>query len=112
MAVTVAQLRNTAREFRDTGIYQDAELQTCIDDATSQVAPDAFGASTDLGVRYLAAHYLAVNHPEVSDAPGAKIRPWETAGSADAGELGTTRYGMIFHGLRKTQAGARFPIAT
>lgn len=112
MAVTVAQLRNTAREFADTGAYLDVELQVCIDDATTQVAPDAFGTSTDLAVRYLAAHMLATNHPEKSSVPGAKIRLWETAGSEDAGELGTTRYGIEFHRIRKSQKGARFPIAT
>lgn len=112
MAVTVAQLRRTAPEFRDTGVYTDVALQGFIDDATTQVAPDAFGTSLDLGIKYLAAHMLALSHPEASQGAGTKIRVWETPGAEDAGELGTTRYGIEFHRLRKSQKGARMPIAT
>jgi hypothetical protein len=101
MAVMPAQVRAIAPEFRDSGKYPDADLQAAIDDATLEINPVAWGTMSDVGTKWLAAHKFAVAHPEASQT-GGPVRLYETPGASDAGQLGTTRFGMEYTRLRRT----------
>lgn len=109
MAVTVQKVRDIAPEFQYVSNFPDPEIQAAIDTATTQVSPEAFGNTTDLAITYLAAHFLAVSHPEASQSQ--KIRAWEAgSGASDIGFLGTTRFGAIYLQLRSSQLGTRMPV--
>lgn len=88
-----------APEFGTTApAITSAEIQVAINDALLELSTEAWGAKLDLATKYLAAHKLASTHPELSQI---KPRIFETPGSSDAGELGTTRFGIYFYGLQK-----------
>lgn len=100
MATVVADVRNIAPELRDLVAVPDAEVQVAIDDAAAQLDAVTWDNLYDQGVKWLAAHLLALSHPELSQTPGSKVRLWETPGAQDAGMLGTTRFGVQFTSLR------------
>lgn len=109
MTVSIADIRAIAPEFQYPSSYPDSEVQTALSSAISQVSPEAWGASTDIAIKYLAAHFIAVSHPEASQAQ--KVRAWEAgAGASDIGFLGTTRFGAIYLQLRSSQLGTRMPV--
>lgn len=58
MAVTAAQIKAEFPEFADTA---DADIDAKIADAVSCVNVDAWGDQTDFGVKYMAAHLLAIS---------------------------------------------------
>lgn len=105
---TPADVRKIAPEFAFIDTYTDSEIQLAIDTATGQLSPEAWGASYDLAVKWLAAHFLAVSHPEQSQTQ--KIRSWEETGSTDDVFLGITRFGAVFKQLRTSQIKIRMPV--
>jgi hypothetical protein len=96
VAVSVADVVNVAPEFVSLG---SPEVTTAISDAALEVSAAIWGTRVDVGVKWLAAHKLARSHPEL-----AQYTPkvWETAGAQDAGELGTTRFGMEYRRMLRT----------
>lgn len=108
MAVVVADVRAFAPEFRDTVAVPDSEVLSALTDAQAEVNYDAWGTAGNRGVKLLTAHYLAVAHPELSQAQ--KIRVYETPGAEDAGALGTTRWGAEYKLLRDSQLNNRLPV--
>ena len=113
MSVAVSDVRTAAPELRDPTYVPDSEVTIAIGRAVSQLSIEAWAlipTDRDLATTWLAAHYLAVAHPELSQTPGARVRVWEDAGAADAGALGATRYGLLLSGLINSTIAARFPI--
>lgn len=98
MATTPQDVRNIAREFRDTGAFLDTDIQACIDRAGRHVNAVSWGDSYDDGIKYMAAHLMALSNPAASAKP---VRVYETPGAADIGTLGQTTYGQHFATMRE-----------
>lgn len=110
MPTSPGDVRIIAPEFAFIDTYTDPEIQLAIDTATLQLSPEAWGTSYDVAVKWLAAHFLAISHPEQSQTQ--KVRAWEETGSTDDVFLGITRFGAVFKQLRTSQLGTRMPIVT
>ena len=98
MAVAPSDVINIAPEFGATSSIQSSEIQAAIDDALLELSAEAWGTKLDLATKWLAAHKLARSHPELSQF---SPRVWETPGSSDAGDLGSTRFGLEYFRLQK-----------
>ncbi len=98
MAVLPSDVINIAPEFGATSSIQSSEIQAAINDALLELSAEAWGARLDLATKWLAAHKLARSHPELSQY---QPRVWETAGANDAGNLGSTRFGVEYSRLTK-----------
>lgn len=97
MATTPQDVRNIAREFRDTGAFPDPVIAGFITDAAVHVNAASWGDSYDNAIKYMAAHLMALSNPAVSAKP---VRVYETPGAADIGMLGQTTYGQHFASMR------------
>jgi hypothetical protein len=69
----------------------------------SEVSAESWGNDYDLAVKLIAAHKLAISHPEQS-GPGARTYSYETPTEVDAGPWARTRYGMEYWRLLRSQA--------
>ena len=102
MAVVVADVRNIANELRDTVAVPDAEITVAIADAVLELSAAQWGTMIDVATKWMAAHKLAVSHPELCQPAGTRIRIYETPGAEEAGQLGSTRFGVEFVRIRRT----------
>lgn len=91
-------------------IASDVRVQLFLDDATMQINPNAWGAKTDLGIYYLAAHMLAIDNATgftggtfgavTSESVGQVSRSYGSGGySSGAAEFGATKYGVSYYRL-------------
>jgi hypothetical protein len=87
MAVYAAELRTRYPEFNNA---PDALVQQCIDDATLMVDAAVFGAKTDIAIKALAAHYIAIN-------PLGEMARLDKQGKE-------TTYWLQYQGIRKSVA--------
>lgn len=94
-------------------IASDARVQLFLDDASMQINASLWGAKTDLGIYYLAAHLLAIDNatgmtggtfgPVTSEAVGQVSRSYASNGTpGHASEFGATKYGMNYYRLWRT----------
>jgi hypothetical protein len=97
MAPTPADVIGIAPELAR---LNTTEVQTAIDDATLELNAEAWGARLDRGVKLLAAHLLAVTHPELS-GPGNRAYTYETPTEVSAGAYARSRFGLEFWRLQE-----------
>jgi hypothetical protein len=85
----------------------DPEFTTAISRAQKYVDATTWGVLADEGVAILAAHFLALAHPEIT--LGDRMPKNMPPPPADAGSYGLTRFGIQFWQTLNTLPGARFP---
>jgi len=102
VATVAADVRNIAPELRDVVAVPDAEVTAAIADAVLELSAAQWGTVYDMATKWMAAHKLGVAHPELCQPAGTRIRIYETPGSLEAGQLGSTRFGVEFVRLRRT----------
>lgn len=63
MTVTVASFRTRFPEFGTSSVTSDEMIQTCLDEAADRTPESVWGSGVkrDAGIRYLAAHLLAMS---------------------------------------------------
>lgn len=102
MAQTRAELLLRAPELSTVA---EAEVAAALADAALQVNPTTFGTRTDLAVLLIAAHHLAMAHPEsvtatvVSESVGPISTTYATSVAGRAADLspyGETSYGRRY----------------
>lgn len=98
MAIAPADVRNIAPEL--AGLL-DPEIQAAINDALLEQDPTTWGNLLDVGTKYLAAHKLAISHPEQS-GPGNRTYTYETPVEQKAGPYSRSRFGLEFWRLVRT----------
>lgn len=110
MSITRADILSVAPEFRDVkaGNITDDDWTRVIADVDTMVNDNFLGATKGrLARMWLAAHYMAVKHPEISQAQ--KIRTYEDkSGGKDSGAMGSTRFWKVYQSIIKTM-GAVVP---
>lgn len=79
------------------------EFTTAIADAQSEVSAEAWGSDYDRAVKWLAAHKLAISHPEQS-GPGNRTYSYETPTEVEAGPFARTRFGLEYWRMLQGQA--------
>jgi hypothetical protein len=102
VAVVAADVRTIAPELRDVAAVPEDEITAAIADAVLELSAAQWGTMIDVATKWMAAHKLAVSHPELCQPAGTKIRVYETPGAQEAGQLGSTRFGVEFVRLRRT----------
>jgi hypothetical protein len=114
--ITPTDVRNIAPEYKFPTQYPDTEIQLHINNAYLSLAHESWlneYTETDtwnLAATYLAAHFIAVSHPEASQAN--RIRAWEAQGGnvTDDTFLGITRFGAVFKQMRTATLHCRMPV--
>lgn len=101
MSVTAADVRLIAPELRDVNAITDSELNAAIADSVLELSIAQWGTMFDVATKWLAAHKVAVQHPELSQQPGVKVRLYETPGAENAGALAASRFGMELARLQR-----------
>jgi hypothetical protein len=100
MAVVQADIVRIAPELASLNA---GDFTAAIADAQLEVSADSWGDRYDVAVKTLAAHKLAVSHPELS-GPGGRTYSYETPTEQKAGAFARTRYGMEFFRMLGTLA--------
>lgn len=102
MAVVPADVKNIAPEFASLA---DPEITTAINDAVLEQDAGTWGPMLDRGTKWLAAHILAISHPELS-GPGGRTYTYETPTEEKAGPYSRSRFGLEYWRLvRRLGAG-------
>lgn len=107
MPASIASVRRIAPEF---AVVSDADVQAFLDDAATELSASAWGTLYDRAHALVAAHQMAVAHPQVARAAGPVAS--QTVGSvsqsfavsspgAMSGEWGATRFGVEYLRLRR-----------
>jgi hypothetical protein len=96
MAVVVADVIRIGPEFAS---LPSGDIQAAVTDAALELDAGIWGTWYDLATKWLAAHKLAVSHPELSQV--TPIRAYEQMGGDGRGALGTSRYGVEMMRLQR-----------
>lgn len=79
------------------------EFTNAIAEAQSEVSLESWGTDYDKAVKWLAAHKIAIVHPEQS-GPGGRTYSYETPTEVDAGPYARSRFGLEFWRMLQAQA--------
>jgi hypothetical protein len=113
---TVDEVRGLLGPAFDDPAVTDAQIQSVIDDQVCLLGLTAWGACASVGSKYLAAHCIALMHPEIQgggqdgilagEADGPANRSWAVSPVGAPDEFwGLTKWGLKYRELRKPVLG-------
>ena len=101
MAISQTDVNNIAPELASLSA---GEVNIAIASALARLDPTRWGTFIDDGTKWLAAHLLAVVHPELEQSTGREYK-LDTPMDMKMGEYATTRCGRQFWSLQRRVVG-------